>query len=266
VSRLAIARRAVDVIFGCMVIASCTACGRLHFDANSDGGTSNGGDGATAACHRHPMLGSSGCLSGTAPYDLWIFREVSGATVADTSGRGCIPLTSAGVVSDDGISTAGGSITSQLGAATQLFGALASSQQVTLEVWLHTTGKVASNTPIGAIEDGLASRAEIDQVANGSQGTVSGGGLTIDNSVTNVTSGQPVRLVVYADASTFHYEADGVSGGAFTAVNFASWQASSSRIAFGPWSGVVVRAAIYDRWFMATEDSCLLAAGPLAIP
>jgi hypothetical protein len=260
---------------GWLVIACYgLGCGRLHFDqASCTGdagcGTSDGSgaDGSTPACYQHPMLGSSGCLSGATPYDLWIFREVSGTTVADSSGRGCIPLSSAGVVSEDGISTTGGSVSSQLGAATQLFGALASSQEVTLELWVHTTSSVTSITQIGAIDDGAASsRIEIDQVMTGSQGALDGFGLTIDNSITNVSGGQAVRLVVSANSSSFRYEADSISGGLSAAPSFASWHGSSSRVVFGPWQGVVVRVAIYDRWLTSTEDSCLLASGPLTIP
>jgi hypothetical protein len=258
-------------------------CGRIAFDSISGASVSDGGDGdardsggggdggdgpdgpGVAPCSAHPMLGASGCLAGTGPYSLWVFREDTGTLVPDTSGRGCIPLQSAGMRVADGIKVESGAISSTVGDAAGLFGAVTAASGITLELWANTTVTPAGNVNIATIDDGGGTRTRVVQSTTFSGGVVEMSGTSIDYGTRDLRDGQTRHIVVRGNTTNVSYALSGFISSAGGSSTF-SWVAATSSIRFGPWNGTVVRAAVYDRLLSNTEITCLNTAGALTIP
>ena len=139
------------------LVAGVMAC-RIGFEAreNADGATNDGlGD---VTCAPHPMLGASGCLTGTGPYGLWVFYEDQGPIVPDVSGRGCTRLMNAGLPTVAGLDVSIGVMSSVPGDAMAMLTTIVTAGQVTFEIWGHTTNEPSTDVDIGAIRDMLAAR------------------------------------------------------------------------------------------------------------
>ena len=262
-----------------------SGCGRLHFDlfggdtgggadaARGDGALPSGdgalpaGDGdALVTCTTNPGLGASGCLAGTGPYDLWVFHDVVAGVVPDSSGRGCVPLSGgAVVVVADGIDTTNGTLGSSPGDAAATFTAIEAASGVTLELWAHTTNTPGANADMAALSDAGGARTRLVQSTTFSGGNVSGMGTSTPYSTRNFPDGTTQHLVITSDGAGVRYFITDYETASGSALTFA-WMPASAQITFGPWTGTVVRAAVYDRSLSNAEILCLNSAGVAALP
>jgi hypothetical protein len=263
-----------------VTLGSLNGCGRVNFDfvattdgaaQDADGVINDAGPDANPLgtidaavdplCVPDPALFTSGCLDGTGPLGYWRFDQDVVAPIPDRSGRmPCTPLNSAGGQAEQGGWNLNAGTLSPDGVdASALMQKMVDAKQGTLLIWLMTD--TVQDTPIIELKDQSSSRISILQTPTGTQGKFEGASVNVS---TLLNSGTPHMLVISDDGANISYGDTQGSGYAW-APTFA-WNTASAALAIGPWTGLVIQAAVYDRALSSPERNCLRALGASVVP